>query len=102
MNRADPIDYFQLDHNLLLHKQINTIAAVNSQPIVGHRQSPLTFDPKTLSNEFMREACFVRRLEQARTKRAMYSDGRPNDLLCESLKHQHAFCTSAALRGTPR
>ena len=72
-----------LDNDRILDNQIEPIATFEPLATIGHRQRDLPLCAHSPKSQFSKKTCFVCRLKQPLTKRAMHVDGRADDAVAE-------------------
>ena len=80
MDWLDSSHRLEFDNHLSLHQEIDAVAAIDADPLVGHGERFLSFDGHAPLEQLMDQACFVRGLQQTRTKGGVHLDGGPDDL----------------------
>jgi hypothetical protein len=67
------VNRFEFDDDCPVHDQIDAEAAVEPDALVSDGQRDLALNREAGGREFMRKACFVDGLQQARTERVVDS-----------------------------
>ena len=68
MDRKDAFDGLQFHDDLVVHQQVDPIAAVDPKPSIVDRQRLLSLDLELAPDELADEARLVRRFQQTRTE----------------------------------
>jgi hypothetical protein len=82
MNGKDAFRCLELEDKRVLHDQINTIAAIQSDGLVDNREWALPFKGEAMGFQLEAKALFVGRLKKARTERTVNLDGKADHLIC--------------------
>lgn len=75
MDVLDALDAFDFDDDLAINDEVQSIAAVELEPVVGDGQRSLSLDVVAAFAQFVAEAGLVRGFEQAGAERTMHGDG---------------------------
>jgi hypothetical protein len=73
MNRQDRFNGFHFDNDLGFNQQVDPIAKIDVQSVVGDGQRLLTFEGNAHAGELMSETGVVHAFEQSRTKLPMHT-----------------------------
>ena len=79
MNGAKAVHGFEFDDNSAFDEQVKSETAFQLCSFVNKRNWFLLFKSNSAEGEFMAQAIFVRRFQQARTKQTVHFDCGAND-----------------------
>jgi hypothetical protein len=83
VDRMQPVFTFGLDHNSTFHDQVSPKPALKLYLFVDERHRFLAFHFQTQLMQFIRQAGFVRGLQQSGSQLSMYLDRGANDFAGE-------------------
>ena len=78
--REKMLDGLDLEDQLVLHHEVEAVAAIEIDALVSHRDRNLTSCAKSTQGQLLRQAVLVSRLQQAGAEVAVYLDARADDL----------------------
>ena len=95
-------DGLQFDDHRIVHEEVSAVANVDRHTVVENRHGKLRHHMATTLSQFVRQAGFIRTLEQPGTECGMHrecgvDEGRDGPR--ESRKTVPSSCTSAVVRG---
>jgi hypothetical protein len=81
MDRQKVIDGLELQHELLFDNDVESVTAIEHDPLVDHRQRPLPRKAQACERQLVAQAFFIGGLQEPRTEVAVDLDARAEDPL---------------------
>jgi hypothetical protein len=79
MDGQEPVDSLHLDEEHMVDHQVESIAAIEKDPLVAQRDRSLALDQQPAQLKLMSQAPFVGGLEQPWTQVSVHFDARADD-----------------------
>src|SRR5580704_570783 len=86
VNWRQAFDRLELEQDLLLYNEVDTVAAIAEHSLVADRNGSLTLETHLAERQLSAQASLVRRLQEPRAQRSVHFDDAADDLLSPILK----------------
>src|SRR5690606_7301670 len=90
VNRSDPFNRFELDHDLTLDDEIHAVATVQRDALVLKRKCDLFLEVDLAKVKLVRQALFVSGLQEPWTESSMDLDRCADDVFGDLLVMKHS------------